>query len=113
MKASASVLRSKWKKWEQSVTKLISDKTDKTEDFAVELEPKMYEQCVRMAGQHRVSVDAIVNHALEQYIAGKPTDYYGRATLEQRDRNPLFQLDALISRKNNMNDGEYIHESNA
>jgi hypothetical protein len=111
LKASDSIIRTKWKQWEKSVSKLISDRNDKSEqDYGVQLEPDTYEQCVRLADQHGVSVDAIVNHALEQYIAGRPNQYQGRSTIERLDKNPIFHLDALIGRKNNMNDGDYRYE---
>lgn len=69
------------------------------ETYTIELEPEYYEKCRQMAEAQNTTVSAAVHYMIEQYFAGRTHETLFQATVEQKDRNPLLQLDALTKRK--------------
>lgn len=105
MRNSRQFIQSKWKKMGDAVSNLISEKSDHREiDRTIELSHDDYERYAELAEQHQTTVDALVHHALELYLASRPSEFESHTTLEQKARNPLFHLDGLANRKRQSNE---------
>ncbi|MHC2206866.1 hypothetical protein ACVLD2_001049 [Paenibacillus sp. PvR052] len=92
-------MQNQLKKWKSAAAGLISSEGEVMETHAIELEPEYYEKCRQMAEAQNTTVSAVVHYMIEQYFAvGSHKSLY-QATAEQKDKNPLLQLDALTKRK--------------
>lgn len=69
------------------------------DSHAIELEPEYYERCRQMAEAQNTTVSAVVHYMIEQYFAVGSHKSLFQATAEQKETNPLLQLDALTKRK--------------
>lgn len=110
MRTSKSYFQSQWSKMESAVSKLISDKPGGSAARKIELEPDCFARSAELAERHGVTVDAIVNHAMELYLAGEPNGLEAHAAHKRRENNPLLQLDALLSGRSRASHGERYDE---
>ncbi|UUZ79602.1 hypothetical protein LJK88_31400 [Paenibacillus sp. P26] len=113
MSNSRQILQSQLKKWKSAASQLITSEEGEEETSVVELEPSSYAICKRMAEAQGTTVSAVVHYMIEQYASVRPQESMFQATLEQREKNPLLQLDALTKRsgKNLDEEGRFHADS--
>ncbi|MCZ8516765.1 hypothetical protein O9H85_31260 [Paenibacillus filicis] len=95
MSSSKTLLQNQLRKWKSAASQLITSEEIEADDNRIELEPSSYAICKRLAEAQGTTVNAVVHYMIEQYASSRPQDSMFQATLEQRDRNPLLQLDGL------------------
>ncbi|TVY11461.1 hypothetical protein [Paenibacillus cremeus] len=99
--SSPRFIQNQWSKWKTAASQLISTESKESYDDEVmelDLEPEFYQKCLQMAKAEQTSVSAVVHYILEQYFTGRSNEKLVQATMEQKERNPLLQLDALVKR---------------
>ncbi|MGF9710956.1 hypothetical protein [Paenibacillus naphthalenovorans] len=99
MNNSKDFVKNQLNKWKNAAAGLLSSGGEAMDTHAVELEPEYYEKCRQMAEVQNTTVSAVVHYMIEQYFAGRSQDTLFQTTADQKDKNPLLQLDALIRRK--------------
>ncbi|AEI41181.1 hypothetical protein [Paenibacillus mucilaginosus] len=101
MSNSKDLLQSKLKAWKSAATSLISSPEGETEinSHVIELEPEYYEKCRQMAEAQHTTVSGAVHYMIEQFFAVRSHEVMFQATVEQKEKNPLLQLDALTKRR--------------
>lgn len=92
---SKHLLHNQFKRWKNAASQLISTEEEDGYSHVVELEPAAYALCKRMAEAQETSVSAVVHYLIEQQSTGRSHESMFQASLEQRERNPLLQLDAM------------------
>jgi hypothetical protein len=108
--SSKQFMQGQLKKWKSAASQLISSDEQTYEPTNVELETDFYQKCVQMAEAEQTTVSAIVHYILEQYFAGRSHEMMVQATLEQKEKNPMLQLDALAKRKERYQGEEEAYE---
>lgn len=100
MSKSKQYLQNQFKTWKAAAFRFISVSSAEHENMRVELDPHSYEMCKQIADLQQTTVQAVINHALEQFIASRSNELKSHATLEQKEKNPLLYLDALTKSMN-------------
>lgn len=99
MSSSKEFMQSQLRKWKSAASQLISTEGEAVETAAIELEPEVYDKCRRMAEAEQTTVSAVVHYMIDQYFAVRSHEMTFQATMEQKEKNPLLQLDSLTKRK--------------
>ncbi|MCZ8520694.1 MULTISPECIES: hypothetical protein [Paenibacillus] len=100
MSNSKDMLQSKLKAWKSAASSLISSPEGETEESRIiELEPEYFEKCREMAEAQHTTVSGAVHYMIEQFFAVRSHEMMFQATVEQKEKNPLLQLDALTKRR--------------
>jgi low affinity Fe/Cu permease len=74
---------------------LISAEKQETDNPFIELDAETYEKLKEIADTQESNVEAILNQAVENYIAIKTNQPELYITMEQRENNPILNLDNL------------------
>jgi predicted DNA-binding ribbon-helix-helix protein len=72
---------------------LISSKNEQAAE-TIELEPNAYEALHQIAGRQQTSVQALVNHIIDQHLASLSTQAV-QIPVEKKEENPILYLDAM------------------
>ena len=95
---SRQFVQGQLRRWKSAASQLISSGEPIYESENVELEADLYDKCKQMAEAEHTTVSSVVHYILEQYFAGRSHEMMVQATMEQKEKNPLLQLDALVKR---------------
>ncbi|MFC6228343.1 hypothetical protein ACFQI7_11040 [Paenibacillus allorhizosphaerae] len=98
MSNSKQFMQGQLRRWKSAASQLISSGEPTYELENLELENDIYDKCKQMAEAEQTTVSAVVHYILEQYFAGRSHELMVQATMEQKEKNPLLQLDALVKR---------------
>jgi hypothetical protein len=73
---------------------LISSKQEQQAAETIELEPHAYEALHEIAGSQHTSVQALVNHIIDQHLSSLSA-HSVQIPVEKKEENPLLYLDAM------------------
>jgi len=98
-------MKDRLQKLKSTTSQLMSESaSDKEEPTTIQLNPQCYDMLRELAERQNTTVLALINQAISQYI---DTHYVNGASaqisLEQKERNPLFQLDGLTRSRHHYN----------
>jgi predicted DNA-binding ribbon-helix-helix protein len=80
-------------KVKSTATDLISSKHEQAA-ATIELEPNAYEALHQIAESQHTSVQALVNHIIDQHLASLSTQAV-QIPVEKKEENPILYLDAM------------------
>lgn len=95
MKEYKPFIQNQLQKMKAIASQFTSTKKRDSKNKMIAVDSRSYELLANIAEAQQTTVDAIVNHALEQYIMSRQSQSNLHATLERKEKNPLLYLDAL------------------
>jgi low affinity Fe/Cu permease len=88
-------IQKRFNDFKSKTRELISAEKQETDNPFIELDAKTYEKLKEIADTQESNVEAILNQAVENYIAIKTNQPELYITMEQRENNPILNLDNL------------------
>jgi predicted DNA-binding ribbon-helix-helix protein len=80
-------------KVKSTANEFISSKQEQTAE-TIELEPHAYEALHQIAESQRTSVQALVNHIIDQHLSSLSAQSV-QIPVEKKEENPMLYLDAM------------------
>jgi predicted DNA-binding ribbon-helix-helix protein len=85
-------IQNQFEKVKSTASDLIASRNEAP--AVIELEPHVYEELSQLAASQNTSIQALVNHIMDQHLSGLSTQSV-QIPVEKKEENPILYLDAI------------------